>query len=110
MNVREEDLVPFRVLAQGLPENRNGRPPHVSTLHRWRSKGVGGIRLRATKVGHAWYSSWRFLNDFCQRVTEAADPTMVSQCDNSTESNSAERNVDEILFGGNDNPQSGVRP
>ncbi|MFM7096263.1 MAG: DUF1580 domain-containing protein [Gemmataceae bacterium] len=59
----EDKLVPLAKAADMLPE-KNGKRIHPSTLHRWRNRGVRGVKLRCKRVGNEWYTSRRFLDDF----------------------------------------------
>jgi hypothetical protein len=49
--------------------------PHLSTLHRWRTRGVNGIRLITKKVGHRRVVALSDLESFIEAVTAAADGT-----------------------------------
>lgn len=68
-----EKLISFHELARSLPSRRNGRPLHVSTIHRWRSRGLGGIRLEAVRIGGAWHSSEEAFSRFTARLTARAE-------------------------------------
>lgn len=63
-----ETLLTFRQATQLLP----GRP-HISTVHRWRFRGVRGIRLETCLIGGRRYTSREALERFSTRVTAAAD-------------------------------------
>jgi hypothetical protein len=62
-------------LAKLLPRGRDGRPVHVSTIHRWILRGLrtpeGVIRLEATRVGGRWMVSEAGLRQFTERLTHA---------------------------------------
>ncbi|NQT38772.1 MAG: DUF1580 domain-containing protein [Planctomycetes bacterium] len=47
--------------------------PHISTLHRWRLKGLAGVKLRTIRVGGRRYVALRELERFAQQTTAAAD-------------------------------------
>ena len=47
-------------------ERRHGLRLHISTLHRWRTRGVRGKRLKATRIGGRWLSSLADLHEFMQ--------------------------------------------
>jgi hypothetical protein len=53
--------------AQLFPPGRAGRPTHVSTLVRWITRGVLGVRLEALRVGGRWMTS----HEACQRFAAA---------------------------------------
>lgn len=53
------------VAARGLiPPRRRGSRVHVSTLVRWITHGVGGVKLRAVRVGGQWAVSQDWLVEF----------------------------------------------
>lgn len=54
-----------------LPEASRYLPgnPHVSTLHRWRIRGVRGVRLETVRIGGRRFVSVAALAEFCDRVT-----------------------------------------
>lgn len=77
-----EKLLSFPELARALPRRRQGRPVHVSTIHRWRKPGVNGVRLEAIRIGGAWHTSWEAFQRFCERlsgVQEGANPTVAAE-------------------------------
>jgi uncharacterized protein DUF1580 len=46
---------------------------HVSTLHRWRLRGIRGIRLETCLIGGIRYTSHEALARFVTATTAAAD-------------------------------------
>lgn len=60
-----------------LPEAAATLPgrPHLSTLHRWRLRGVRGVRLRTCLVGGRRYTTRRWLREFSEATTAAAEET-----------------------------------
>lgn len=60
--IQDEGAVPF-------PEARYYFPgrPDLSTLHRWRARGAGGVKLEAIRVGSVWYTSRDACIRFMQR-------------------------------------------
>lgn len=69
IDVAKEKLVTFADLARRLPRRRRNRPVHVATIHRWRSKGLRGVRLEAVRVGGAWHTTMEAFARFCERLT-----------------------------------------
>jgi hypothetical protein len=49
------------------------RRPHISTLHRWRSRGVHGVKLATVKIGGRRMVEGGELDRFIEAVTAAAD-------------------------------------
>jgi len=64
------DYITLAEAAKRLP----GRP-HVSTLHRWRTRGLHGVKLRTTKIGGRRFVTIEDLEEFIDQVTAAADKT-----------------------------------
>ena len=58
-------LIPFSALISLISE-RLGIRLHLSTLHRWRSRGIRGRRLKARRLGGRWLASWADVEDFCR--------------------------------------------
>ena len=68
IDLSSEEILTFSQAAATLP-NR----PHASTWHRWRLKGVRGVRLETIMVGGRRYTSREALERFSARLTAAAD-------------------------------------
>jgi hypothetical protein len=49
--------------------------PHICTLHRWRLRGITGIRLETVRIGGRRFTSREALERFNAAVTAAADGT-----------------------------------
>jgi hypothetical protein len=68
-----EQSVPFnRILCPTL--GRDGKPPHVSTLIRWATRGTrlrdgSRVRLRAVKTPGGWRSSAEWVTQFLDILT-----------------------------------------
>lgn len=69
-NYLSEDLIPWRHAAECIPGN-----PHVSTLHRWRLKGVRGHRLESILVGGSRFTSHQAIARFIAALNERSEPT-----------------------------------
>jgi len=63
-----ETLLTFAEAAAVLPDR-----PHVSTLHRWRLRGIGGVKLETIRIGGRRYTSHEALERFIGNTTAAAD-------------------------------------
>ena len=53
-----------------LPARRAGKRPHVATMFRWVTTGVGGVKLEALRVGGTLCTSIEAIQRFCERLTE----------------------------------------
>ena len=51
--------------------------PHVSTLHRWRLRGVRGQKLETVLIGGRRFTSLEALDRFIRATTAAADDKRV---------------------------------
>jgi hypothetical protein len=51
----ESDLISLadaaKLVTKKFKGRRNGKPLHVSTIHRWITRGIGGVRLKAVRIG-----------------------------------------------------------
>lgn len=75
IELTSEKLITFRELIQSLPK-RDGRSVHISTIHRWRSRGSKGVRLEAIRVGGSWLTSHEAFQRYCDRLTAlTTEPT-----------------------------------
>jgi len=66
IDVDSENLVSFVEAARSLP----GRP-NITTLWRWRNRGVRGVKLEVACVGGRTYTSREAWARFLERVTAA---------------------------------------
>lgn len=74
IDIASESLLTFSQLASRLPPRRCGRAVHVSTVHRWRSHGIRGVRLEAVRIGGGWVTTLESFTRFCRELTLADDP------------------------------------
>lgn len=70
-----ETVLSFTDLARRLPSRRNNRPTHVGTIHRWRLRGVKGVKLAAARLGGTWVTSLEAYTRFCDALTRLAGPS-----------------------------------
>lgn len=79
--ILNENLLSFAGAARHLPPNAAGCRVHISTLVRWRIRGVRGVRLEAIRIGGRWHTSREALARFAVAVTaaveKAAEPNAV---------------------------------
>ncbi len=68
IDLSSEHLLSLAEAAKTLP----GRP-HSSTIWRWHSRGVRGIRLETVVIGGRRFTSRESLERFARRTTAAAD-------------------------------------
>jgi len=63
-----ESLLTLTSAAQSLPGK-----PHSSTLHRWRLRGIRGVRLETILIGGVRYTSREALQRFFNATTAIAN-------------------------------------
>jgi len=71
IDISQEELLPLSEAAELLPQRRNGRRPHASTLFRWAKHGLKGIRLEVLRVGDTTCTSAAAIQRFLERLTAA---------------------------------------
>ncbi len=64
IDIQQERLLSFPQAAAILPFR-----PHVSTLHRWRLRGIGGVRLETIRLGGRRFTSEQALTRFFRATT-----------------------------------------
>lgn len=67
IDIHSESLVSFEQASEVTP----GRP-HKSTLHRWRLRGIRGIRLETCLIGGRRFTSREALQRFAERTSAVA--------------------------------------
>lgn len=81
LDLCEETPLSLSQVAKRLPPNRGGKPVHVSTVMRWITKGVRGVRLEAVRLGGRWVSTAEALQRFSDCLTAArydSDPAVTA--------------------------------
>jgi Protein of unknown function (DUF1580) len=71
----DEGLLYLSEIPRHLPSTLLGRRVHLSTVIRWRTRGVGGVRLEAVRLGGRWVTSREALARFTAAVTAASRST-----------------------------------
>ena len=67
-----ENLLLFTKIPSHL-EERTGKRPHIASCHRWRTRGIGDIKLETILIGGTRYTSEQALERFFQDSTKAKD-------------------------------------
>lgn len=68
IDIQNENLLTMAQAAASLP-NR----PHLSTLWRWRKRGIGAVRLEVITIGGRVFTSAEALARFAEKTTAAAE-------------------------------------
>jgi hypothetical protein len=69
INTTIEKTAPLAKAARGYSSPRGEGSYHPSALHRWRTRGIRGIKLECIKVGGVWHTSVEALQRFFEQVT-----------------------------------------
>jgi DNA-binding sugar fermentation-stimulating protein len=83
-----ENAITLREAARQAPGQ-----PHVSTLHRWRRRGIRGVCLETCLVGGKRFTSKEALDRFFQTVTAVSQSERLERV--STKSARREKQVDQ---------------
>lgn len=70
----------FAEAAATLPAVR-GKRIHVSTLWRWATKGVRGVKLEAVRLGSRWMTSSEALERFAQQIADRTRADLAADAD-----------------------------
>ena len=70
MSIASECVISLREAAHRLPRiSRSGKPVHFSTIYRWATRGVGGVRLEVAKIGGRLVTTTEALERFVMSCT-----------------------------------------
>jgi len=64
--------ITLRQAAAFIAQSTGCRRPHINTVFRWATKGVGGQRLHTFKVGRIHWTTRRDVADFLHRLNHPA--------------------------------------
>lgn len=78
IDLSSEQVLSLKEAARRLPRQANGKKVHVSTLHRWCSRGLKGVRLESLKLGGRLVTSVEALQRFAERCSTAEPEQRVS--------------------------------
>jgi hypothetical protein len=94
-----ENLIPFRDVPRRLPRGRGGKRLNISTVFRWASRGVLGIRLEFVQVGGTRMTSEAGFSRFFARLTGSPSdvPCVRSPRKREQEIAAAEREFDGLV-------------
>lgn len=76
IDIRSEKLIRFSEVKNlpWLPRRSDGRPIHDSTVYRWASEGIGGVKLEHMKTPFLCTTEAAILR-FFERITEPPEET-----------------------------------
>jgi uncharacterized protein DUF1580 len=78
IDIEIETLIPFLAARTAFPGNKR---PVLATLHRWRLRGVRGVRLETCLIGGTRYTSAEAIRRFieAQNATDEPDDAAIVQ-------------------------------
>lgn len=76
IEISEEHLLSLREASRRLPSARSGKSVHVSTLYRWTTRGVRGVRLETVRIGGTVFTSQEALQRFAAKLSSADEPNL----------------------------------
>ena len=72
IDLQAPDLLRVSAVPAWLTKNRpSDKRVHRSTVMRWITKGVGGLRLDADRMGGRWYTTISALHAFVDATTDS---------------------------------------
>jgi hypothetical protein len=74
IDFNSESLISFQEATQHAPGE-----PHISTLHRWRLRGIRGVRLETCLIGGKRFTTKEALDRFFESVTTVAEGNRTNQ-------------------------------
>jgi len=67
--IATEDLLTFSQACSYLPRRRRGRKAATSTIWRWATRGLRGVKLEVIRLGGQSYTSREALQRFADRLS-----------------------------------------
>ena len=90
IDLKNEKLIPFSKLPE-WSESNLGRRLNRSTFHRWRTRGIRGVKLETSLVGGYRVTTHESLTRFFSRTTAAAEGSSVTRITHSADISETER-------------------
>lgn len=66
-----ETIVYLSPVSQHFPRDRRGLGPSTTTLWRWRTRGIRGVRLESARLGGRVVTSVEAIRRFMRGITES---------------------------------------
>ena len=93
-----QDAIPLRDVPRRLPRLRNGKRPHIATIHRWAKVGLRGRRLWTFRAGGTLCTTAEALAAFLDHLNQNVPTPPASQppARRERENRQVERELDQI--------------
>jgi hypothetical protein len=88
IDVSKERLCPLAQATRHVPGN-----PHIATLHRWRLRGVKGVKLETVLVGGRRFTSVEAIARFMERLNGGRGSDRMTPARRQKEIEAAEREL-----------------
>lgn len=98
-----QSMIPINEAPRHLPAGLNGKPVNAATIFRWRTRGVGGVKLEGRKIGGRWFTSVAWIREFIEATTAGAAPATVGQIAREAANTSARKST--TVGGGSRRPK-----
>ena len=72
IDVASEAVFPLREAPDHVPK-RNGKKVHISTVIRWKDRGIAGVKLETILIGGVRYTADSALSRFFRVATASRD-------------------------------------
>ena len=73
INTRNEELLSLSAAARKMPRFGKGKHPHPTTIWRWCTDGIGGVKLDHVRVGRRICTSVEALDRFLNRESHFSE-------------------------------------
>ena len=97
IDIAKERLLTLSQAAKKLPKRRAGKPTATSTLYRWASVGLRGVKLVVLRVGGCTCTSDEALQRFFDRLTEVANSSKSAPRADASSITAAPDQVEQLL-------------
>lgn len=98
IDIQAETVIKLSEATSLVPRLRRGRETHVSTLHRWASRGLRGVQLETLQVGGTRCTSREALQRFFEALSERS-PTSKARTSASAAAERAAEQLDQLGIG-----------
>jgi hypothetical protein len=69
LDILNEKPIPLSKAARLFPSSNDEGTIHISTIHRWRTNGVRGVKLDAAMMGGRWVTTVEEIQRFIDRLS-----------------------------------------
>jgi len=94
IDLSKETVLTLNQATKALPPVRRGKKLHISTLYRWASKGISGVRLETLRLGGTTVTSLEAIQRFGDRLQRLRDGATEVVPDCSPDDDAIERELD----------------